>query len=83
MGVALTSGQEMAIYVGDLIHHPLQIDHPEWSPTFDSLPSISRETRRTLVERARREGTLILSYHLPFPGIGRIDAGGWTPAVLS
>ena len=31
MGVAFTSGQEMAIYVGDLVHHPLQIEHPEWS----------------------------------------------------
>jgi glyoxylase-like metal-dependent hydrolase (beta-lactamase superfamily II) len=79
MGVALTSGQQMAVYIGDLIHHPLQIDHPEWSPTFDSLPALSRETRRKLVERARRESSLILSYHLPFPGSGRIGERGWQP----
>ena len=79
MGVAFTSGQETAVYVGDLVHHPLQIEHPDWSPVFDSLPPLSRETRRKVVERARREGSLILSYHLPFPGIGRVRSQGWQP----
>jgi glyoxylase-like metal-dependent hydrolase (beta-lactamase superfamily II) len=78
MGVAFTTGQEMAIYVGDLIHHPLQVEHPDWCPTFDALPPLSRETRRQLIERARREHALVLSYHLPFPGIGRVGAG-WQP----
>ena len=77
MGVAFTSGQEMAVYVGDLIHHPLQVEHPEWSPVFDALPPLSRETRRNLIERASRERSLVLSYHLPFPGIGRVDSGTW------
>ncbi|MBV9578347.1 MAG: MBL fold metallo-hydrolase [Chloroflexi bacterium] len=77
MGVAFTSGQETAVYVGDLVHHPLQIEHPEWSPVFDALPPLSRETRRALIERARREHSLVLSYHLPFPGIGRVDSGAW------
>jgi glyoxylase-like metal-dependent hydrolase (beta-lactamase superfamily II) len=83
MGVAFTSGQEMAVYVGDLIHHPLQIEHPEWSPVFDALPQLSRETRRNLLDRARREGSLVLSYHLPFPGIGRVDSGAWQPHTFS
>jgi glyoxylase-like metal-dependent hydrolase (beta-lactamase superfamily II) len=77
MGVAFIDGHQTAVYVGDLLHHPLQIDHPEWSPIFDALPPLSRQTRRTLVDRARREGSLILSYHLPFPGIGRVGPGGW------
>jgi len=81
MGVAFASGQEMAVYVGDLVHHPLQIEHPDWCPTFDALPPLSRATRRQLVERARREGSLVLSYHMPFPGVGRITDAGWTPAA--
>jgi glyoxylase-like metal-dependent hydrolase (beta-lactamase superfamily II) len=79
IGVSLTGGNQMAIYVGDLVHHPLQIEHPDWSPVFDSLPQLSRETRRTLVERARRERSLVLTYHLPFPGIGRVGERGWQP----
>jgi glyoxylase-like metal-dependent hydrolase (beta-lactamase superfamily II) len=81
MGVVFTAGQEMAIYVGDLVHHPLQIEHPDWSPIFDLLPPLSRETRRNLLERARREHALVLSYHLPFPGIGRIGSSGWEPVA--
>ena len=80
MGVAFTSGQEMAIYVGDLIHHPFQVEHPEWSPTFDSLPPISRATRTQLLERARRDHSLVLTYHLPWPGRGHVTTEGWQPA---
>jgi glyoxylase-like metal-dependent hydrolase (beta-lactamase superfamily II) len=83
MGVAFTAGQEMAIYVGDLVHHPLQIEHPDWSPIFDSLPPLSRATRRALVERARREHALLLSYHLPFPGIGHISGNTWEAVSLN
>jgi glyoxylase-like metal-dependent hydrolase (beta-lactamase superfamily II) len=78
MGVAFTDGQTLAVFVGDMLHHPLQVDHPDWCPTFDALPTMSRQTRRALLERARAEGSLVLSYHLPWPGIGRIESG-WTP----
>jgi len=82
MGVAFTAGQETAVYVGDLVHHPLQIEHPDWSPVFDALPPLSRETRRGLIERARRERSLVLSYHLPFPGVGRVDSGTWQGVAI-
>jgi hypothetical protein len=54
------------------------VEHPDWCPTFDALPPLSRESRRGLVERARREHALVLSYHLPWPGFGRIGAA-WEP----
>jgi glyoxylase-like metal-dependent hydrolase (beta-lactamase superfamily II) len=82
MGVAFTSSGEMAVYIGDMLHHPLQVEHPDWSPTFDTLPPLSRATRRALLDRARRERSLILSYHLPFPGIGHIE-GGWSPIAYT
>src|SRR5215212_645548 len=74
--VALTSGAEMAVYTGDMFHHPAQIEHPEWSPLFDVLPELSAETRRAMFERARREGFPLLTAHLPAPGIARLPAGG-------
>jgi hypothetical protein len=36
-----------------------------------------------LLERARRERSLVLSYHLPFPGIGRVDGGAWQPQAIA
>ena len=74
--VALTSGSEMAVYTGDMFHHPAQIEHPEWSPLFDVLPELSAETRRAMFERARREGFPLLAAHLPTPGIAWLPAGG-------
>jgi glyoxylase-like metal-dependent hydrolase (beta-lactamase superfamily II) len=76
MCVALTSHSEMAVYTGDMFHHPSQIEHPEWSPLFDVLPELSAETRRAMFERARREGFPLLTAHLPTPGIARLPAGG-------
>ena len=74
--VALTSGSEMAVYTGDMFHHPAQVEHPEWSPLFDVLPELSAETRRAMFERARREGLVLMTAHLPTPGIVRLPAGG-------
>ena len=76
MCVALTSGSEMAVYTGDMFHHPAQIEHPEWSPLFDALPELSADTRRKMFERARREHFPLLTAHLPTPGIARLPAGG-------
>jgi glyoxylase-like metal-dependent hydrolase (beta-lactamase superfamily II) len=75
--VALTSGREMAIYTGDLLHHAAQFDHPEWSPAFDLLPQLSAESRRRILEQAVRDRALLLTAHLPTPGIARPDNGGW------
>ena len=62
----------MAVYTGDMFHHPSQIEHPEWSPLFDVLPELSAETRRKMFERARRERFPLLTAHLPTPGIARL-----------
>jgi glyoxylase-like metal-dependent hydrolase (beta-lactamase superfamily II) len=74
--VALTSGSEMAVYTGDMFHHAAQIEHPEWSPLFDVLPEMSAATRKRIFDQARREGSLLLTAHLPTPGIARLPAAG-------
>lgn len=75
--VALTSGREIAIYTGDLLHHPTQFDHPDWSPAFDLLPELSAASRQRILERAAREGAVLLTAHLPTPGIARPTPSGW------
>ena len=64
----------MAVYTGDMFHHPSQIEHPEWSPLFDVLPELSVETRRTMFERARREGTVAADGAPADPGSRRLPA---------
>jgi glyoxylase-like metal-dependent hydrolase (beta-lactamase superfamily II) len=78
MCVAVTAGREMAIYVGDLLHHEAQLDHAHWSPLFDMLPRMSASSRQRVLAEAQRQRAVLISAHLPTPGIARPDADGWT-----
>src|SRR5438034_9317123 len=68
--VALTSGGQHALFVGDLMHQPAQVTHPDWYPVFDWMPSMSVPSRQRVLDRARAEGTLLLTAHFPYPGVG-------------
>jgi glyoxylase-like metal-dependent hydrolase (beta-lactamase superfamily II) len=70
--VVITSGGEVALYVGDIAQHRAQLERLAWVSAFDVLPLVSLETKRRLVERAIRENALVISVHLPFPGAGRM-----------
>ncbi|HYI25682.1 MAG TPA: hypothetical protein VD767_09750 [Thermomicrobiales bacterium] len=58
--------------------------HPDWVAAFDYDPVQVVATRRRLFDRAADEGALVLSYHFPFPGLGRVERAGegwrWDPA---
>ena len=75
--VAITSGSEMAIYTGDLVHHLAQLEQTDWSPTVDLLPAMSAASRRRILDQAIREHAVLLTAHLPTPGVVTHDAGGW------
>jgi glyoxylase-like metal-dependent hydrolase (beta-lactamase superfamily II) len=70
--VVLSSEGETAIYLGDVVQHPLQIDRPAWISAFDILPLVSLETKKRLVEQAFATGALLITTHAPYPGAGRI-----------
>jgi glyoxylase-like metal-dependent hydrolase (beta-lactamase superfamily II) len=75
--VAITSGSEMAIYTGDLLHHVAQLEHTDWSPMADLLPAMSAASRKRILEQAVREKAVLITAHLPAPGIATHDADGW------
>jgi glyoxylase-like metal-dependent hydrolase (beta-lactamase superfamily II) len=70
--VVISSQGETAIYMGDIVQHPLQIDRPAWISAFDILPLVSLETKKQLVEDAFTTGALLITTHAPYPGAGRI-----------
>jgi glyoxylase-like metal-dependent hydrolase (beta-lactamase superfamily II) len=79
MVVALASNGELGLYVGDLMHVPIQADRPELSPLFDWMPRMSAETRQRVLDRARADGSRIFTAHFPFPGVGH-QRDRWTPS---
>lgn len=84
--VVIASGGETAVYIGDIAQVAVQLERTAWVAAFDILPLVSMATKRALVERAIAEGSLIISVHAPFPGLGRMTRTPqghrrWTPLV--
>jgi len=71
------------LHTGDTFFHPMFAEHPDWPNVADSLPDQARDSRTAVIERAAASGALVLSSHVEFPGIGRIDRHGeaykWVP----
>ncbi len=64
------SGGQTLYCVGDLYHHPLEVDHPTWMvPWADRDANLA--SRRALAEAALVEGALLIATHIP--GIGRLE----------
>ena len=72
VSIGVYSAGERAVVVGDASHHPAQLDHPDWSPGFDTDPILSAETRDRLFDAAMNDGRTWLAGHWEYPGIGRI-----------
>ena len=70
--VILKSAGETAIYVGDMAQAVVQLERTPWVSSFDVLPLVSMETKKSLMERAIRERAVLISVHAPFPGLGRM-----------
>ncbi|MFP6742528.1 MAG: MBL fold metallo-hydrolase [Alphaproteobacteria bacterium] len=72
VAVNLTSQGQTAVMCGDLIHTPLQLAHPDWSPNFDSDGARAAETRKSFLDMHCETDTLILTAHFPSPSVGHI-----------
>lgn len=70
-------------HFGDALFHPLFAEHPDWMDTMALDPPAEAASRRKTLERAAASAALVLTCHIPFPGIGRIERAGeafrWLP----
>jgi glyoxylase-like metal-dependent hydrolase (beta-lactamase superfamily II) len=70
--VAITSGGQTAVFLGDLTHHPAEFANPEWMGAYDLLPTTLLETRRRIMRQAVEQDLLLLTAHHTFPGVGKV-----------
>lgn len=78
------SGSDQLLLTADLAYHPvINIDRP-WRPGPDRDQEAAAAVRRRIFDRAAADRLLVLGFHYPFPGLGRIlktDRGfAWVPA---
>jgi glyoxylase-like metal-dependent hydrolase (beta-lactamase superfamily II) len=70
------SRDERGIFMGDVIHHPIQLFRPEWSSRACSDLALSRRTRERLIAEHAELQSLVLPAHFPAPTVGRIVRHG-------
>ena len=78
VSIHITSRDEEAIITGDMIHHPCQIKHPNWSSTADVDASQSAETRDQFLARYADRPVLVIGTHFAGPTAGKIVRDGDT-----
>jgi glyoxylase-like metal-dependent hydrolase (beta-lactamase superfamily II) len=69
------SGGETFLYVGDLFHHPSEVEHPDWVSAGRD-PAAVRTSRRRIYAEAADTDTVVVSTHARFPPWGRIVRAG-------
>jgi len=72
VAIGIMSQGERAVIIGDASHHPVQLLHPDWSPSFDWDPVMSAKTRDRLFDWAIEEERTWISGHWEHPGLGRL-----------
>ena len=79
--LTLESGGDRAVFVGDLIHTPLQIVTPHTNSCFCEDPAESRNTRRKLLGRASDDNALLFPAHLGGHGAVEVVRDGSSFAI--
>jgi glyoxylase-like metal-dependent hydrolase (beta-lactamase superfamily II) len=54
---------ESALFVGDILHHPVQVHCPDWNSPFCEDQAEARRTRRRVLEQAAERGSMLVPAH--------------------
>ncbi|MEV5900510.1 MBL fold metallo-hydrolase [Streptomyces sp. NPDC052127] len=74
----VASRGERAVFVGDLLHNPVQVLRPECSSCFCLDPGLAAAQRARILERAAEDRELVIPAHFAGPGaveVRRLETG--------
>ncbi|MCB0943519.1 MAG: MBL fold metallo-hydrolase, partial [Mycobacterium sp.] len=60
------------VITGDVVHHPVQCGHPEWTATGDGDPDLARSARRDFLATAAQKKALVLGTHFAGTSAGYV-----------
>lgn len=73
----LHANNESLLVVGDAIANAvISFEHPAWESNSDQDAALGVKTRLALLDRLAQDKSRIVGYHLPAPGIGRVERAG-------
>lgn len=70
--VHIHSNGHHAVMIGDAMHSPIQLAHPDWSMVFDDDMELAAKTRQALLDGLCETKTMVFTAHLPSPSAGRV-----------
>lgn len=83
LALNISSGGQRLLVVSDAVIHPVHVEQPDWCAAVDLDPERVVDTRRRLLDIAANEKALVLAFHFPFPGLGKVVQKGegwqWQP----
>lgn len=79
--VRLSSGSDRAVFVGDLLHSPVQILEPDCSSCFCENPEEAAVTRRKVLEQAADLNELVIPAHFAGASAATVQRDGTRFAI--
>ncbi|MBL8697942.1 MAG: MBL fold metallo-hydrolase [Alphaproteobacteria bacterium] len=76
VAIRLASRGEAALFSGDILHHAIQVHHPDWNSSFCADPAAARRSRRRVLEHCAGSGALLMPAHFGAPFVCRIESRG-------
>jgi glyoxylase-like metal-dependent hydrolase (beta-lactamase superfamily II) len=76
VSVLIESEGERAMITGDIMHHPVQMAHPDWAPSFDSDKDAAIATRKRVLGEVADQPILVIGTHFAGPTAGRVRRDG-------
>ena len=70
--LVLSSGTERVMFLGDVVHCPVQLEDDEWGALFDVDPELARRTRVALAREIEGTDARVSGAHFPELTFGRL-----------
>lgn len=74
--IEIESDGEVALFGGDVMHHPLEVHDTDLVSCFCEFPDATRRSRRKLLEHAVARQASYFSSHFPLSSAGRVTRDG-------
>jgi glyoxylase-like metal-dependent hydrolase (beta-lactamase superfamily II) len=68
----ISVGEQRAILLGDIFHNNVQVEHPDWTNTFDHDPDLAKRTRQYVLHELAKPETIGIASHFANAVFGRV-----------
>jgi glyoxylase-like metal-dependent hydrolase (beta-lactamase superfamily II) len=74
--IGFRSDNHLALFLGDILHWPIEVYQPEWNTVFDAFLEEARHSRAWALNFAVDNDTIVFTSHFPASSAGKIVRDG-------